>query len=110
MSTNDVLRHSELDDLFQLILKMETLEDCAVFFEDLCTMKELHAMAQRLKVAKMLLEGTTYEQIKQQVDISTATISRVNRCIQYGTGGYQTMVARTNEQETKEKLKVSNIF
>ena len=60
-----------------------------LFFEDLCTIKELRDMAQRLKAAQMLLSGFTYDQIQKEVEISTATISRVNRCIQYGPGGYE---------------------
>lgn len=80
--------------LFEAILQLQTVEDCFSFFEDLCTMKELADMAQRIRAARMLLDGCTYEQIVKEVTISTATISRINRCIQYGTGGYKTALER----------------
>ncbi len=80
--------------LFAAILSLETEEECLDFFEDLCTMKELADMTQRFKAARMLLEGHTYEQIVGEVKISTATISRINRCIQYGGGGYRKAVDR----------------
>ena len=73
-----------------------------MFFEDLCTVKELGDMAQRLKAARMLLDGKTYEQIVRSVEISTATISRINRCIQYGTGGYELMLGRIDGKEDQQ--------
>lgn len=92
------LKNPTTEALFHAILKLETMEDCYVFFEDLCTMKELGDMAQRLEAAKMLLKGYTYDQIVKKVEISTATISRINRCIQYGTGGYKMAMERTAEE------------
>ena len=65
-----------------------------LFLEDLCTVKEISDMAQRLEAAKLLLGGRTYDQIVKEVEISTATISRINRCIQYGTGGYQSVIEK----------------
>ena len=84
----------DTDKLFSAIQGLETMEEFYAFFEDICTMKELADMTQRLKVAQMLLDGHTYEQIVEKVEISTATISRINRCIQYGSGGYRTALER----------------
>ncbi len=89
--------------LFRAILALETEEECVNFFADLCTIKELGDMAQRLKAAEMLLEGKTYEQIVKTVKISTATISRINQCIQYGEGGYRTVIERLKNQQFKEE-------
>lgn len=92
-------RNAETDELFKAILCLENVDECYDFFEDLCTIKELADMSQRVRVAKLLLEGATYEQIIKKVDISTATISRINRCIQYGTGGYRTILDRADENK-----------
>jgi len=74
------------DDLFKAILKLETIDDCYKFFDDLCTIKEIDSMAQRIAAAKLLMEGKTYEQIIAETDISSATLSRVSKCVQYGKG------------------------
>ncbi len=88
-------RRNELTDaLFDAILSLESREECYRFFEDLCTVKEINDMSQRLEAAKLLLDGKTYDQIVKSAEISTATISRINRCIQYGAGGYQTVIGR----------------
>ena len=92
-----------MDELFRAILSLNTIEECYEFFEDLCTMKELADMAQRVETAQMLLEGKTYEQIVKSVEISTATISRINRCIQYGSGGYEKVLSRINEPAQDDK-------
>lgn len=97
------LKNQTTKALFEAILSLENMEECDTFFEDLCTMKELADMAQRLEAAKMLLDGKTYEQIVREVEISTATISRINRCIQYGEGGYQTVIERLEQAEPNEK-------
>ena len=89
----------ETDELFRAILSLQSVEECYEFFEDLCTMKELADMAQRVEAAQMLLDGKTYEQIVKQVEISTATISRINRCIQYGTGGYEKILGRIAQKD-----------
>lgn len=89
------------DALFDAILCLETREECYRFFEDLCTVKEVSDMAQRLEAAKMLLEGSTYDQIVKSVEISTATISRINRCIQYGAGGYQDTIQKAQRRAKK---------
>ena len=76
------------DALLESILKLESLEEAYAFFEDLCTIKEVDAMAQRLHAAKLLLQGKTYEQIIQETHISSTTLSRVSTCVRYGAGGY----------------------
>ena len=93
------LKNQTTHALFEAILSLRDMEECDMFFQDLCTMKELADMAQRLEAAKMLLEGKTYEQIVRQVEISTATISRINRCIQYGNGGYERIIQRLAEKD-----------
>lgn len=90
-------RNDESDVLFKAILSLKSIDECYSFFEDLCTMKELADMTQRVQAARMLLDGATYEQIVKKVAISTATISRINRCIQYGQGGYKTVLDRIEE-------------
>ena len=87
------------DALFDAILSLETREDCYKFFSDLCTIKEVADMSQRLQAAKMLLEGRTYEQIVREAEISTATVARINRCIQYGEGGYRQTIERMTQQK-----------
>ena len=82
-----------IPELFDTILKLRTREDCAVFFADLCTEKEVENMAERLAAARMLLEGKTYLQVIEAVDISSATLSRVSRCVRHGTG-YVRMIRR----------------
>ena len=82
------------DQLFEAILSLETKADCAAFFEDLCTIKELKDMVDRLDVAECLLDGETYETIVKKTKMSSATISRINRCIQYGSGGYSKILKR----------------
>ena len=77
------------DELFESVLKLENLQDAYAFFEDLCTIKEIEAMAQRIKSAKLLLDGKTYEQIIEETGISSTTLSRISTCIRYGTGGYK---------------------
>jgi TrpR-related protein YerC/YecD len=95
----DKLKGKELEQLFKAILTLETLEDCYTFFDDLCTVNEMKSMAQRLEVARMLREGFTYNQIEDETGASTATISRVKRCLNYGNDGYQLALDRINDQE-----------
>lgn len=76
------------DALLEQIIKLETLEEAYAFFEDLCTIKEVESMAQRLEAAQLLLQGKTYEQIIQETHISSTTLSRVSTCVRYGSGGY----------------------
>ena len=102
MTEKNSRKNETVDALFDAILSLESREECYDFFEDLCTVKEISDMAQRLEAAKLLLDGRTYDQIVKEVEISTATISRINRCIQYGTGGYQSVIEKISAQEKKQ--------
>ncbi|MBZ4664528.1 MAG: TrpR-like protein YerC/YecD [Caloramator sp.] len=92
------LKSEEMDYLFNVILNLETLEECYRFFEDLCTINELQAMSQRLQVAKMLLERKTYIDIAETTGASTATISRVNRSLNYGQDGYKIVFEKMKQK------------
>ncbi len=76
----------KITNLYNLILSLNNLEDCKALFDDLCTKKEIEKMAERVHAAQLLLEGKTYSQVISQTDISSATLSRVSRCVQYGNG------------------------
>ena len=89
-----------MERLFRTITELRTPEECRDFFEDLCTVKELQDMSQRLDTAILLDRGYSYQKISETVSISTATISRVNRCLSYGAGGYKAAIARMAETET----------
>lgn len=91
---NQKLRELHVETLFQAVLMLESMEECYNFFEDLCTVPELKALAQRLEVAKMLSEGKVYSAIVQETGASTATISRVNRSLHYGCDGYKVLFER----------------
>lgn len=91
MSDNKSLKTQMISELYDLILSLKTKEDCEVLFEDLCTYKEVEQMAQRLRAAKLLISGSTYNKIIEETDISSATLSRVSRCVQYGNG-YKTFI------------------
>ena len=86
-----------IHELYQAFVKIESQEDCSLLLEDLCTRKEVEQMAQRLRAARLLMEGKTYTQVMEQTNISSATLSRVSRCVQYGAG-YRKFVQP--EQET----------
>ena len=88
------LRDKHMDQLFQAILKLEDLDQCYALFSDLCTVTELLSMKQRFWVARLLKEGYIYSDIVEITGASTATISRVNRCLHYGAGGYQSVLKR----------------
>lgn len=75
-----------INDLYELIASMKNAEDCKLLLEDLCTVKEIEQMAQRVKAAGLLMDGKTYNQVIEETDISSATLSRVSRCVQYGKG------------------------
>ncbi len=81
-------KRTDFSALYDAVLSLSDRESCRLFFDDLCTIKELEAMAQRLEVAQMLSEKKTFNEIAAKTGASTATISRVNRCLQYGGGGY----------------------
>ncbi len=90
----DKLRDREVDQLFEAILKLETVEECYHLFDDLCTVGEVQSLAQRLEVARMLRQGKTYSHIETETGASTATISRVKRCLNYGADGYTLVLDR----------------
>ena len=95
------LRTQSMDQLFESILNLKSKEECRAYLEDLCTVKELQDMAQRLDTAVLLSRGYSYKKIMEQVDVSTATIGRVSKCLNYGTGGYRNVIDKlTGEEET----------
>lgn len=81
MSQND-----KINALYELLIKLDNIEDCQLLLDDLCTRKEVEKMADRVYAAKLLMEGKTYNQVISETNISSATLSRVSRCVQYGTG------------------------
>lgn len=89
----------EVEELFEAILALENKEECYDFFSDACTIKEILDIAQRLKVAKMLRDGKSYALISKEVGVSTATISRVSRCLEYGSSGYNKILERMEEKK-----------
>ncbi|GAB6933744.1 YerC/YecD family TrpR-related protein [Calditerricola satsumensis] len=91
------LKSREVDQLFEAILTLRTVEECYRFFDDLCTVNEIYSLAQRLEVARMLRKGCTYSQIEMETGASTATISRVKRCLNYGNDGYELVLSRLEE-------------
>ena len=93
------LKSKDVDALFEAILSLKTVEECYSFFEDACTIKEIIEIAQRLKAAKMLRNGINYADISKETGMSTATISRVNKCLEYGNGGYNIVLDRLNEDK-----------
>lgn len=97
--------HEEnLELLYKSILTLESVDDCRNFFEDLCTTSELQEMSRRIKAAKMLSEGIVYSEIAAQTGLSTATISRVNHCIKYGSEGYLKALNKV-KLDSKKQLK-----
>ena len=85
-------KSKDFNELYKAILSLENEEECRLFFEDICTIKELETMSQRLEVAKMLIGGSTFNEIVAKTGASTTTISRVNRCLNYGDGGYKNVI------------------
>lgn len=88
------MQSPETDMLFEAILSLKTAEECYMFFEDICTIKEVQAMSQRLQVASQLEAGRNYAEVYEDTGVSSATISRVNKCLLYGNGGYRTVLER----------------
>ena len=91
-----------VEKLFRAILTLENEEECKCFFEDICTVKEMQEIAQRLSVADMLSKKKVYNEIARETGASTATISRVNRCLTYGSGGYEMVLERLKKAKKKE--------
>lgn len=98
---NSKLVDKSMDDLFDAILSLNSREECYKFFDDLCTIPELKSLAQRFQVAKLLYEKKVYSDIVKLTGASTATISRVNRSINYGSDGYRVVFDRLKEMEDK---------
>lgn len=101
MSTDERLRSEAMDALFTAVLSLETPQECYALFEDLCTVGELHAMAQRFDVVRRLAAGEHYQEIAAGTGASTATISRVKRCLEYGADGYTLVLARIVKKASK---------
>ena len=95
---NEKIRKESVTKLFEAILSLKDVEECYVFFEDICTINELLSLAQRFEVAGMLSEGKTYLEIADKTGASTATISRVNRSLNYGNDGYEMVFKRINDK------------
>lgn len=98
---NNKLRDEHTDRLFEAILRLETIEECYNFFEDLGTITEIKAFAQRFAVAEMLTEKRTYKEIHEKTGASEATISRVNRSLNYGADGYRLALSRLTKKESE---------
>lgn len=94
MYYNSKIKNDQTDMLFEAILALENLEECYRFFEDICTIKEIQAISQRLEVAKLLKSNKTYNEIENETGASTATISRINRSLNYGADGYEFVFER----------------
>ncbi len=92
----------DVKTLFEAILTLKTTDECRIFFEDACTVKEIIEIAQRLKIAMLLREKTSYSAINSQTGISTATISRVSRCLDYGSGGYDLVLDRLGMEKNND--------
>ena len=95
------VRTASVDRLFRAIKSLDTEESFYDFFQDLCTMKEIEDMAQRLDTAILLKQGKNYQEIQKEVGTSSATVSRVNRCLQYGTGGYDFVISELQKRKQK---------
>ncbi|NLF46819.1 MAG: TrpR-like protein YerC/YecD [Clostridiales bacterium] len=94
MAYDSKFKRDDIDELFRAVLTLEDEEDCYRFFEDICTINEIHSIAQRLHVAKLLDEKKTYSEIEEMTGASTATISRINKCLVYGADGYKRVLSR----------------
>lgn len=102
MQLNKIRGH-QTDQLFKAILELKNIEECYEFFDDLCTISEMQSLSQRLEVAQMLNMKKTYDTIQTETGASTATISRIRRCVDYGSGGYDKILGRLyppNEEES----------
>ncbi len=93
------IRSKSIDRLFETILNLETVEECYAYFEDICTIKELQDMAQRLDTAVLLNEGANYQQITNDIGVSPATIGRVSKCLKYGSGGYKNALDKLKKEK-----------
>ena len=90
----NIWHDADIERFFEAVLTLKDIEDCRLFFEDICTIKEMLDISQRLKMAKMLYDGAGYTEISSETGIPTTTISRVSKCLKYGNGGYKTILDR----------------
>lgn len=93
------INNDYIEKFFKAILTLETPEECRAFFDDVCTIKELQEISRRLEVARLLSEGKVFSEINRLSEASSATISRVNKCVMYGNGGYKMVLERMKENE-----------
>lgn len=105
MAYESKFQREDIDELFDAVLTLKDREDCYRFFEDICTVNEIHAIAQRLQVARLLSEKHTYNEIEEATSASTATISRINKCLVYGADGYRRVLERLAGKELAEQKK-----
>lgn len=96
---SDKMRDEQTDNLFRAVLSLNSIDECYAFFEDLCTVSELREMAKRLTAARMLNNNYIYSDISDKTGLSTATISRVNRCLKYGNDGYAEILRRLDRKK-----------
>lgn len=94
----NVFETDSAERFYRAVLSLKSVEECRGFFEDICTIKEMADISQRLDTAFLLDEGMSYQKISAQLGVSTATIGRVNKCLNYGSGGYQTAIGRIKEE------------
>lgn len=99
---DETMQNEQMQELADAMLTLRDREEAFLFFEDIFTIKELQAVAQRLAVARLLKKRVTYQEIAESTGASTATISRVNRSLTYGAGGYQMVLSRMNEASSQE--------
>lgn len=97
------MKSEETDHLFEAILSLRSIDECYRFFDDLCTYSEILAMTQRYQVAEELYSGNTFSQISGKIGVSSTTITRVNRCLNYGANGYRTVLDRKHEKPKENK-------
>ena len=97
------VRSPAVDELCDAVLLLRSREECYSFFQDLCTVSEIQSLAQRFEVARMLMDNATYQEVVKKTGASTATISRVNRCLNYGTDGYELVIGRLEEKKRTEE-------
>jgi len=100
---NSKIKSKQVDDFFEAILLLENMEECYRFFEDICTVKEIKSIAQRFEVAKLLTLNKTYSEIEKETGASTATISRINRSLNYGVDGYDIVLKRLGYTNKNKK-------
>ena len=98
----DKMNDTAMRRLFEAVLSLTTVEECEAFFEDICTMREVQDLSQRLEVARLLHEGKNYLEVSRETGASTATICRVNKCLHHGSGGYRAVLARAEEESEEQ--------